>query len=121
MMRSCASATSAPAAIFTSNRTEMYMVTRITNTIRPMIIFREIVLPQVGPTSSSLIWLGETPAALAKAARSWSPLSVGITVLGVGTGVALGVAVGVTVGVGAAVGEGLEVAVGVGATGPAVT
>src|SRR5439155_6099812 len=51
MMRSWASATSAPMAIFHSNRRVMYRVTRIRKTIRPMSIFLEIVPPNVGPTS----------------------------------------------------------------------
>src|SRR6266498_3924806 len=53
------------------------MVTRIRNTISPNTAFREMVLPQVGPTSCSLIWPVLIPALAARAARSWSPLSVG--------------------------------------------
>src|SRR5713226_5835513 len=72
MMRSWVRATSAPAAIFGSNRNEMYSVTRIRKMIRPSMAFFEIVLPQVGPTSCWLIWSAGTPATLARAMRSWS-------------------------------------------------
>src|SRR5437867_2149953 len=70
MMRSWARATSAPMAIFHSKRAVMYSVTRTRNTIRPTSIFREIVLPNVGPTSCSLISFGEIPAAPASSALS---------------------------------------------------
>src|SRR5438105_10693903 len=72
MMRSCASATSAPPAILGSKRNEMYSVTRIRKMISPSIAFFEIVLPHVGPTSCWLIWSAGTPATLASATRSWS-------------------------------------------------
>src|SRR6266705_2463067 len=78
MMRSCPNAPSAPTAIFTSNRKVMYSVTRIRKITSPVMAFREIVLPQVGPTSSSLISFAEMPARRASEARSWSPSSVGM-------------------------------------------
>src|SRR5215471_17996058 len=46
---------------------------------RPVTALREIVLPQVGPTSCSLISLVEMPATVARAERSWSPFRVGRT------------------------------------------
>src|SRR5438477_5495355 len=99
MMRSWARATSAPMAIFHSKRMVMYSVTRTRNTIRPMSIFREMVFPNVGPTSCSLISLGEILAAPASAARSWSPLSVPGScdpdAVGVGEAMADGLVLGV--------------------------
>src|SRR5439155_11722936 len=71
------------------------MVTRTRKTIRPMIIFREMVLPQVGPTSCSSIWSTPIPAVRASAARSWSPFRVGNTIGGAGV---VAVADGLTAG-----------------------
>src|ERR671935_2706039 len=108
MMRSWARATRAPIAIFHSNRAVMYSVTRIKKTMSPVSIFLEIVLPNVGPTSCSLMSLGEIPAARASSARSWSPRSVAA-----GRDVAVGVGVGVetdggAVGLGGALAVGLD-------------
>src|SRR6266545_943564 len=133
MMRSWPRAMRAPAAIFTSNRRVMYSETSRRKTTSAVIILREIVLPQVGPTSCSLMSLTEIPAVRARAVRSWSPLrdepvageAVGLgdaeaLAVGVGDGVALGVADTVAVGVGVApvaVGEGVDVGVGLGVVG----
>src|SRR6266536_1790311 len=121
MMRSWPRAMRAPAAIFSSNRKVMYSVTIRRKTTRAVNILREIVLPQVGPTSCSLISLTEIPAVRARTARSWSPLSdepVAGEAVGLGDteALAVGVAAPVAVGVGEAplaVGVGLGVVVGV--------
>src|SRR5437867_1269049 len=73
MMRSWASAISAPAAIFNSKRRVMYSVTSTRKITSAVIIFREMVLPHVAPTSCSLISFTEMPAVRASADRSWSP------------------------------------------------
>src|SRR6266498_2273318 len=75
MMRSWPRAMRAPAAIFSSNRKVMYSVTIRRKTTSAVNILREIVLPQVGPTSCSLISFTEIPAVRARAVPSWSPLS----------------------------------------------
>src|SRR5437773_2110963 len=85
MMRSWPRAMRAPAAILNSNRSVMYPVTRIRKMIKPVMAFREMVDPHVGPTSVSLIWSGLIPAFAASAARRRSPFGVGMPVLnGVG-------------------------------------
>ncbi len=113
MMRSWASATSAPMAIFGSNLSEMYAVTRTRNTIRAMIALWEMVPPHVGPTSVSLISLGLIPATSANWLRSRSARGVTARAAGGAEGDAAlpdGVGAALADGVGAAEGE----AVGVG-------
>src|SRR6266536_105473 len=110
MIMSWPSATNAPRAIFGSNRSEMYAVTRTRNTIRAVTALREIVPPHVGPTSVSLMSLAETPASFASASRSRSASGVVAWATGGGVGLAetladalgVGAAVAVGVGVGAA-------------------
>src|SRR6266536_5424392 len=117
MIRSCPRATSAPTAIFGSNRSEMYAVTRTRKTIRAVTALREIVPPHVGPTSVSLMSLGETPACFASASRSRSPSGVVAWATGGGVGLAetLADALGVGAALALAVAVGAAVAVGVGA------
>src|SRR5258706_10955477 len=118
MMRSWPRATSALMAIFSSNRSVMYSVTRIRKTIRPVSIFREIVLPHVGPMSSAF-WmtaLVDTPAVRAREAMRRSPAVVTAR----GEGVGLGTTEGLAEADAEADAEGLAEADGVaeGATGP---
>src|SRR6266542_5784395 len=110
MIRSCPRATSAPTAIFGSNRSEMYAVTRTRKTIRAVTAFREIVPPQVGPTSVSLMSLGETPACFASASRSRS--ASGVVAWATGGGVGLAETLADALGVGAALALAVAVAVG---------
>src|SRR6266545_1684784 len=114
MIRSWARATSAPTAIFGSNRNEMYALTRSRNTIRATNALWEIVPPHVGPTSVSLISLVPIRAAVASAWRSRSAFCV----IGWATG-GKGDEEMLTVGVGAALGDGDPEAEAVG-VGPAV-
>src|SRR6266540_3351556 len=100
MIMSWPSATRAPRAIFGSNRSEMYAVTRTRNTIRAVRALREIVPPHVGPTSVSLMSLAETPASFARASRSRS--ASGVVAWATGGGVGLAETLAVAVGVGAA-------------------
>src|SRR6266705_3208544 len=111
MMMSWPSATSAPRAIFGSNRSEMYAVTRTRNTIRAVTALREIVPPHVGPTSVSLMSLAET---LADALGVGAAVAVGV---GVGAALALADADWFADGVGEPTAEGLGV-VGAGARRP---
>src|SRR5437660_1510405 len=71
------------------------MVTRTRNTISPVMALCEIVPPQVGPTSCSVIWFEGIPAALARAARSRSAFTGANTLTGGVVETADGVAVGV--------------------------
>src|SRR6266540_4158589 len=94
----------------------MYAVTRTRKTIRAVTAFREIVPPQVGPTSVSLMSLGETPACFASASRSRSASGVVAWATGGGVGLAetladaLALAVAVAVGAAVAVGVGAALA-----------